>query len=346
MARPNKYQKIIDIKHEKPHLTWTKAARAAGFTVGNFTSSGRKTKDGKAIPKLKNKEARARQAKRRALDMKFDKELLVEIERQEKLGNLDADAYFADRARRFDEYKKALAKAKESGAKIDDGHLTDRKNSSPDARAPEPAHVNQNKRDTQPVSALDMAEAFLPRSDVEDLYNYMAPSGMPKVGSEERSRMLSGEISGQQALAIADRNDQLSRQSISDYEVAIEQDNRFRGGDNAMASQILAIFKGTANRAGEKILRNAAPGVGTALDWKDTGQRWNEFMEDPNLINGAQLVTQAVSSTANTVSDVALATGVGAPIAAKAEGISGLATIADAGLEGLEGLQGLTSKPK
>ena len=63
MPRVNKYQKIIDIKHSKPSLTWTQAAREAGFEIGYFTASGRNTKDGKPIPKLKNKGARARQKK-------------------------------------------------------------------------------------------------------------------------------------------------------------------------------------------------------------------------------------------------------------------------------------------
>jgi len=89
-------------------------------------------------------------------------------------------------------------------------------------------------------------------------------------------------------------------------------------------------------RASENITRKLVPGVGTALDIQDTKQRFEEFVAEPNLMNGAQLANQAVSSGANVISDIALATGVGAPVAAVAEKVSGLTSITDALLQGTE----------
>ena len=318
MDRPHRYQDIIDIKHDKPYLTWTAAAREAGFEVGNFTSSGKSTKEGKKIPKLKNKDARRRQAKNRALAMKFDKELLAEVERQEKLGNLKAEDYFADRQRRFDEYLNELKRQRKLGLKVDDGHMTTRDNNSPSARAPELSRLNQAKGATQPVNQFDMLEANLPTNDIDDLYHYMAPSGMAPVGTEERSRMITGEISGQQAAAIADQKFQLDQQRM------------------AGLSRVQDVLASSTKRAGERIARNLVPGVGTAIEIQDTKQRFDEFKANPNLMNAAQFGTQAISSTANVASDFALATGVGAPLAPLFEKVSGLTTLADAMLQGVE----------
>lgn len=92
----------------------------------------------------------------------------------------------------------------------------------------------------------------------------------------------------------------------------------------------------SAKRAGEKIARNLVPGGGTAMDIQDTKQRFEEFVAEPNLMNGAQLATQGVSSLANIVSDGLLATGVGAPAAAIPEKVSGIMSITDALLQGTE----------
>ena len=320
MDRPQRYQDIIDIKHDKPFLTWTAAAREAGFEVGNFTSSGTYTKDGKKIPKLKNKAARKRQAKRRALEMKFQKEFLDEIDRQVKLGNLNAEDYFADRQRRLDEYQKELTRLRKLGFKIDDGHMTTRDNNSPDARAPEPSRLNQAKGATQPVKELDMLDALLPVDDIDDLYHFLAPSQMPKVGTKERTGIITGQISGQQAAAIADQRYQLEQQQVSGL------------------SRIQDVLRDSAKRAGEKMSRSLVPFVGTAAEIHDTKLRFDEFKEQPNLINATQLGVQAISSGANVVSDFALTTGVGAPAAALAEKVSGLMSLTDGLLQGTEQL--------
>ena len=103
-------------------------------------------------------------------------------------------------------------------------------------------------------------------------------------------------------------------------------------------SKIQDVLADSAKRAGEKVARNLVPGVGTAMDIQDTALRLNEFKQQPNLMNGAQLGAQAISSGANIVSDIALSTGVGAPVAALAEKVSGLMTLTDAGLQGVEEL--------
>ena len=101
-------------------------------------------------------------------------------------------------------------------------------------------------------------------------------------------------------------------------------------------SRVQDVLASSTKRAGEKIARNLVPGVGTAMDIQDTKQRFDEFKADPNLMNAAQLGTQAISSGANVVSDIALATGFGTPVAAVAEKVSGLTTLADAMLQGVE----------
>ena len=249
MPRSNKYQKIIDVKHAKPFLTWTEAARKAGFEVGNFTASGRYTKDGKAIPKVKNKQARDRQNRNRLNDMKLDKELLDELARQESLGNLKQEDYFADRARRLEEYKKALARYKETGVAVDDGHLTTRKNDSPSARAPESSRVNQAKRNEQPLSDIDMLDAMLPRSDVEDLYYYLAPSQLPDLTIHERTRMLSGEISGQQALAIADNRHRTENLRVDALGLSPQQKAMAMRASRRLAPGPLSVIPGLAATA-------------------------------------------------------------------------------------------------
>lgn len=216
-SRPRKYQKIIDIKHENPGLSWTAAARKAGFTEGNFTASGSYTPDGKAIPKVKNPKARKRQAQNRLEDLRLDQALIDELNVQARLGNVNIQDYLDDRKRREKQYQEALDRYRaQSGVSVDDGHMTTRKNNSPDARAPELSRINQAKGANQPLSRQSMLDAGLPTNDVEDLMRYMVPSQLPEVGIDERVRMLSGEISGQQALAIADQQHAKRASAIAD----------------------------------------------------------------------------------------------------------------------------------
>ena len=277
MPRPNKYQKIIDVKHAQPSLSWTDAARKAGFEVGNFTASGSYTKDGKAIPKLKNKKARKRQKQNRLNDMKLDKELLDELTRQESLGNLKQEDYFADRARRLEEYKKALARYKETGVAVDDGHMTTRKNNSPNARAPELSRVNQAKQAGQPLSDIDMLDAMLPRSDVEDLYNYLAPSQLPDLNVDERARMLSGEISGQQALAIADNRHRSENFRVDALGLSPQQKAMAMRASRRLAPGPLSIIPGFAA----------------------TGQQLQNTLADPSPQNIRNLAFDAGNSLAD-----------------------------------------------
>ena len=101
-------------------------------------------------------------------------------------------------------------------------------------------------------------------------------------------------------------------------------------------SQLQDVLASTAERTTQKILRNAVPGVGTAMDVADTKQRFDEFKSDPNLMNGAQLVNGAASTVANGIGDAALATGFGAPIAAVAEKVAGVLALTDVTLQGTE----------
>ena len=113
--------------------------------------------------------------------------------------------------------------------------------------------------------------------------------------------------------------------------------------NNTTLAKLQQVAQQVAHRTGTKLLRNAVPGAGTTLDWADTKQRYDEFVQEPNLINGAQLITQGLSSISNSVGDAALATGIGAPIALGAEKLSGAMTVTDAALEGIEGL---SNKPQ
>ena len=128
------------------------------------------------------------------------------------------------------------------------------------------------------------------------------------------------------------------RQTPRDKRLIIQNDLgiEFQKGMGLRLPKLQDALASSVNRAGEKIVRNLVPGVGTAMDIQDTKQRFEEFVAEPNLINGAQSVTQTVSSAANMVSDGLLATGLGAPAAAIPEKVSGLMSIADAGLQGFE----------
>lgn len=122
--------------------------------------------------------------------------------------------------------------------------------------------------------------------------------------------------------------------SINDVESFVNNTSTAKPG----LLSIQDVLASATKRAGEKIVRNAVPYAGTALDYLDTKQRFDEFKQDPNLINGAQLAVQGISSAANGVSDVLLSTGIGAPVALGAEKVSGLMSITDAVLQGVEDL--------
>ena len=108
-------------------------------------------------------------------------------------------------------------------------------------------------------------------------------------------------------------------------------------------SRLQDVLASTAQRAGEKVARNAVPVAGTAMDLQDTQQRLAEFQEQPNLMNTAQLVVQGLNTLANAIGDASLATGIGAPVALGAEKVSAALSFTDVALQGLEDL---TSKPK
>tara|TARA_R100001463_G_scaffold60220_1_gene112676 strand:- start:44 stop:1003 length:960 start_codon:yes stop_codon:yes gene_type:complete len=105
---------------------------------------------------------------------------------------------------------------------------------------------------------------------------------------------------------------------------------------NSGITNILDVLVAGGKRGLTKAARNGAPVVGTTMDALDTADRYNEFRQQPNLMNAAQLTTSAISTGANMISDVALATGVGAPVAAVAEKVGGIMNIFEGGLEGLE----------
>lgn len=75
-------------------------------------------------------------------------------------------------------------------------------------------------------------------------------------------------------------------------------------------------------KTGARIARNIVPGVGTAMAAQDTANYAQEFMEDPNLMNGAQTLLNGVSTVANGIGDAALSSVVGAPVAAIAEKVA------------------------
>ena len=102
---------------------------------------------------------------------------------------------------------------------------------------------------------------------------------------------------------------------------------------NSGIPNALDILTTTAQRSGSKIARNGVPGAGTAMQALETADRYNEFKQQPNLMNGTQLAASTLTTGANIVSDAALATGVGAPVAAIAEKIGGISTVFESGLQ-------------
>ena len=82
-------------------------------------------------------------------------------------------------------------------------------------------------------------------------------------------------------------------------------------------------------KAGERTAKNLVPFAGTAFSADNTGQRLKELIDQPNITNGAQFLASSIETGGNFVSDVAVSTGVGAPIAAPAEAIANKAGLVD-----------------
>lgn len=189
---------------------------------------------------------------------------------------------------------------------------------------PEPPSKNYSKKAKSPSKAALLAEG-VPRNTLEAFIRSKDPSGLPDpldFSADERTQL-------RKLKTPAEVDDFLT----SKYDPEFNARNTNKGMGLSRVQDVLAS---STKRAGEKIARNLVPGVGTAMDIQDTKQRFDEFKADPNLMNAAQLGTQAISSGANVISDIALATGIGAPVAAVAEKVSGLTSLADAMLQGVE----------
>ena len=88
-----------------------------------------------------------------------------------------------------------------------------------------------------------------------------------------------------------------------------------------------------ATRAGRRVAKNGVPFAGSAFSAENTGQRLQEFIAQPNISNGAQLAASGIETGANFVSDVALSTGIGAPLAAPAEAVANGSGLVDEALD-------------
>ena len=88
-----------------------------------------------------------------------------------------------------------------------------------------------------------------------------------------------------------------------------------------------------ATRAGKRVAKNGVPFAGSAFSAENTGQRLQEFIAQPNISNGAQLAASGIETGANFVSDVALSTGIGAPLAAPAEAVANGSGLVDEALD-------------
>ena len=145
-----------------------------------------------------------------------------------------------------------------TGIKIDDGHLTLSSNNSPEARAPEISRVNQLKSDTQPIPDKEMLRSGLPADigngkqkasgDLVDAVNQVAGREFRGVNAvptiRERTEMLNQGISGDQAVALADRRQQLKLQELPPPEqskLAIKPNGNPPPGTNGSPQEILAI---------------------------------------------------------------------------------------------------------
>lgn len=158
--------------------------------------------------------AKQRQASNRNVDLNIPKEALDWLDQIDKLEPGSKEKYLNDLRQREAAYKSDLNIYRlQSGVSVDDGHMTTRSNNSPDARAPELSRVNQSKTNKLPLSNVEMRNAGLPTNYMDDIANFFAGTGTnAKAGIRERTRMLADGISGEQAAAIADRNQQLSAQ--------------------------------------------------------------------------------------------------------------------------------------
>jgi len=69
---PSKYQPILDVKTKNPNLSWTDAAREAGFKEGNFTSNGRGGVKPKTGDRAGQAQRRGRKERVYTTDAEFD----------------------------------------------------------------------------------------------------------------------------------------------------------------------------------------------------------------------------------------------------------------------------------
>lgn len=125
-----------------------------------------------------------------------------------------------------------------------------------------------------------------------------------------------------------------SEKFISDQEVTTPfmQSNAWHKGANAMRDVV--------SKAGKRVIGGVVPGAGTAIAASNANTRLNEFKAQPNLQNTAQLAASVVETGANGFGDFALATGIGAPLAAPAEAIANGAGLVDESIDVAEQLMG------
>lgn len=100
------------------------------------------------------------------------------------------------------------------------------------------------------------------------------------------------------------------------------------------------VIGAAMTNVGKRVLKNGAPGLGTAIAASNGNTRLNEFKAQPNLQNFAQLTASVVETGANGIGDFALATGIGAPLAAPAEAVANGAGLVDESIDVAEQLMG------
>lgn len=96
----------------------------------------------------------------------------------------------------------------------------------------------------------------------------------------------------------------------------------------------------TYAKFGKRTASRAVPFGGTGLSANNLFQRIEQYVHDPTFSNGAQIVASGAETVANGVGDVALSTGIGAPVAAVAEKVGIAAGFADEAIDVLEASTG------
>lgn len=154
---------------------------------------------------------------------------------------------------------------------------------------------------------------------------------------------------GNQAGNIAAEDPYVNQQVVNnEYRQLDEGIARATGGFNVLDvfAQMNAWHKGknamrdVVSKAGKRVLTNGVPGAGTVSAGINANTRLNEFKQQPNIQNGVQLGASLFETGANGLSDFALATGIGAPLAAPAEAIANGAGLVDEVIDASEQLMG------